>query len=223
MSASLVPCTACSRHIRASEEACPFCSAELKSLRDSITHFRDASASYARQEFAQSYAQRSSIAPPHSFLTQPLYWTAAAVVFVAALFPLSMRWQHHPASPVPASSGSASVQSTESDEDLLADIDQKVSADVPSAMAPLADPTAGSASSTSGSRRSPTASGTASCTCGRTPARCSGPPASPRSCERGARAPVCHRVHAPESTREKRSDDATTLGHHRPVRRCTAP
>jgi hypothetical protein len=135
--------------VQAHLRACPVCSAELKILRDSIAHFRDASASYARQEFAQSYAQRSSIAPPHSFLTQPLYWTGAAVVFVAALFPLSMRRQQHPISAVTASSGSSSVQTMESDEALLADIDQKVSADMPSAMEPLADPTAGSALSTS--------------------------------------------------------------------------
>src|SRR6202000_1706150 len=75
-------------------QACLICSAELKSLRDSLSHFRDASVSYARQEFAQSYARRSSIAPPHSFLSQPLYWTAAVVIFVAALFPLNMRRQH---------------------------------------------------------------------------------------------------------------------------------
>src|SRR6266566_2656012 len=123
--------------------ACLVCSAELRSLRDSLSHFREASVSYARQEFAQSYAQRSSIAPPHSFLSQPLYWTAAAVVFVAALFPLSMHRQH-PAPPVAgATATSSSLQTTESDEALLADIDQKLSADVPSPMAPLADPTAG--------------------------------------------------------------------------------
>jgi hypothetical protein len=130
--------------IHAHLRACPVCSAELKSLHDSIAHFRDASTFYARQEFAQSYAQRSSIAPPHNLLTQPLYWTAAAVVFVAALFPLSMHRQH-PVSPATSSAGSASVQTIESDEALLADIDQKVSADVPSAMDPLADPTASSA------------------------------------------------------------------------------
>jgi anti-sigma factor RsiW len=135
--------------VQAHLRACPVCSAELQSLRDSIAHFRGASSSYARQEFAQSYAQRSSIAPPHSFLTQPLYWTAAAVVFVAALFPLSMNRRHSPVSPVTTSAGSASVQTIESDEALLADIDQKVSADVPSPMEPLADPTAGSGSSTS--------------------------------------------------------------------------
>jgi hypothetical protein len=129
--------------------ACLICSAELRSLRDSLSHFRDASVSYARQEFAQSYAQRSSIAPPHSFLSQPLYWAAAAVVFVAALFPLSMHRQH-PASPVIQTvARSASRQTTESDEALLADIDRKLSADVPSPMEPLADPTAGTTSTTS--------------------------------------------------------------------------
>ncbi len=134
--------------VQAHLRACLVCSAELKSLRDSLSNFRDASVSYARQEFAQSYAQRSSIAPPHSFLSQPLYWAAAAVVFVAALFPLSMHRQR-PASPVVATSASASLQTTESDEALLADIDQEVSADVPSPMAPLADPTAEATSATS--------------------------------------------------------------------------
>jgi hypothetical protein len=129
--------------------ACPLCSAELKNLRDSLTHFRDASASYARHEFAQSYAQRSSIAPPHSFLTQPLYWTAAVVVFVAALFPLSMHRQAGSASSVIRGSAAVSSQTMESDEALLTDIDQQVSADVPSPMEPLADPTAGSVSTTS--------------------------------------------------------------------------
>ena len=132
--------------------ACLVCSAELRSLRDSLSHFRDASVSYARQEFAQSYAQRSSIAPPHSYLSQPLYWTAAAVVFVAALFPLSMHRQR-PVSPATSTVASASSPTTESDEALLADIDQKVSADVPSPMAPLADPTAGATSTPSTSNQ----------------------------------------------------------------------
>jgi hypothetical protein len=129
--------------------ACLTCSAELRNLRDSLSHFRDASTSYARQQFAQqSYAQRSSIAPPHRYLSQPLYWAAAAIVFVAALFPLSMHRQSAVA-PVTATAAATSPQITESDDALLADIDQKVSADVPSPMAPLADPTAGAASTTS--------------------------------------------------------------------------
>ena len=140
--------------VQAHLRACLLCSAELRNLRDSLSHFRDASTAYARQEFAQSYAQRSSIAPPHSFLSQPLYWTAAAVVFVAALFPLSMHRQRAIA-PVTATAVSASPQTTESESDdaLLADIDQKVSADVPSPMEPLADPTAGAASTTSTSNQ----------------------------------------------------------------------
>jgi hypothetical protein len=128
--------------------ACLVCSAELRSLRDSLSHFRDASVSFARQEFARSYARQSSIAPPHSYLSQPLYWAAAAVVFVAALFPLSMHRQR-PVSPVTATVASASMQTAESDDALLADIDQKVSADVPSPMEPLSDPTAGAPSVTS--------------------------------------------------------------------------
>jgi len=138
--------------VQAHLRACLVCSAELRSLRDSLSHFRDASVSYARQEFAQSYAQRSSIAPPHSYLSQPLYWTAAAVVFVAALFPLSMHRQR-PVSPATSTVASASSPTTESDEALLADIDQKVSADVPSPMAPLADPTAGATSTPSTSNQ----------------------------------------------------------------------
>src|SRR5277367_5584508 len=134
-------------------QACLVCSAELKSLRESLSHFRDASVAYARQEFAHSYAQRSSIAPPHSYLSQPLYWAAAAVVFVAALFPLSMHRQRS-ASPVTATAASSSPQTAESDEALLADIDQKVSADVPSPMEPLADPTAGTSTTSTPEQRS---------------------------------------------------------------------
>jgi hypothetical protein len=127
--------------VHAHLQACLTCSAELKSLRDSLSHFRNATVSYARQEFAQSYMQRSSIAPPHSYLSQPLYWTAAAVVFVAALFPLSMHRQRS-VSTGTATVAAGSPQLTESDDALLADIEQKVSADVPSPMEPLADPTA---------------------------------------------------------------------------------
>src|SRR5258708_26335811 len=101
--------------VQAHLQVCLICSAELRILRDSLSHFRNASVSYARQELAQSYAQRSAIAAPHSYLSQPLYWTAAAVVFVAALFPLSMH-RHRPTPPVigtPATS--SSLQTTDSD------------------------------------------------------------------------------------------------------------
>ncbi|WP_433968957.1 hypothetical protein [Tunturiibacter gelidiferens] len=130
-------------------QACLICSAELKSLRDSLSHFRDASVSYSRQQFAHSYARRSSIAPPHNVFSQPLYWAAAVVVFVAALFPITLHQQQSAARAAAARAAAASSQAAESDEALLADIDQKVSADVPSPMEPLADPTDGTTSVTS--------------------------------------------------------------------------
>jgi hypothetical protein len=73
-------------------------------------------------------------------------------VFVAALFPLSMH-RRIPAPPVTATAASTSRQITESDDALLADIEKTVAADVPSPMAPLADPTAGTASTTSTSNQ----------------------------------------------------------------------
>ena len=137
--------------VQAHLRACAVCSAELANLRDSLTHFRDASASYARQEFAQSYAQRSSIAPPHSYLSQPLYWAAAAVLFVAALFPITMHQQHSAATS--AVKATTAAHQMESDEALLADIDQKVSADVPYPMEPLADPTDGTTTTSTSAQR----------------------------------------------------------------------
>jgi hypothetical protein len=128
-------------------QACLHCSAELESLRTSLSLFREASTSYAGQQFARSFMKRGSIAPPQHFLTQPLYWAAAAVLLVAASFPLSMyRQQQHP---VPAATTVAAPHATESDEALLEDIDQTLDADVPTPMQPLADPTAGSTSADS--------------------------------------------------------------------------
>jgi hypothetical protein len=143
--------------------ACLICSAELKNLRDSLSRFRDASISYASQQSAQLSARRSSIAPPQHYLTQPLYWAAAAAIVVAAIFPLSMNRQRA-AAPIAAQTTFAAGQAgqttqarqtRESDEALLEDIDQELSADVPSPMEPLADPTAGAsvAKSTSDQRK----------------------------------------------------------------------
>jgi hypothetical protein len=137
--------------------ACLICSAELKSLRDSLSRFRDASISYASQQSAQLSTRRSSIAPPQQYLTQPLYWAAAAAIVVAAIFPLSMNRQRV-AAPIAAQTTFTAAQAShtrESDEALLEDIDQELSADVPSPMEPLADPTAGAsvAKSTSDQRK----------------------------------------------------------------------
>jgi hypothetical protein len=132
--------------------ACLHCSAELESLRVSLSLFREASTSYAGHQFARSFFKRGSIAPPQHYLTQPLYWAAAAVVLVAASFPLSLYRQHRP---LPAATAVVAPHTTESDEALLEDVDQTVSADVPSPMEPLDNPTTDSTSadSTSSQRK----------------------------------------------------------------------
>jgi hypothetical protein len=122
--------------------ACLLCSAELESLRSSLSLFRSATSSYANQEYARSSMRRESIAPPQHYLSQPLYWAAAAIILVAASFPLSLHRQH-PTSLATTSTVSSHTAENESDDALLEDIDQKLSADVPSPMEPLADPTAG--------------------------------------------------------------------------------
>jgi hypothetical protein len=127
--------------------ACLHCSAELESLRASLSLFREASTSYAGQQFVRSCMKTGSIAPPQHFLTQPLYWAAAAVLLVAASFPIKLyRQQHHP---VPAAPAVVAPHIAESNEALLEEVDQTLSADVPSPMEPLADPTAGSTSAKS--------------------------------------------------------------------------
>jgi hypothetical protein len=127
--------------------ACLHCSAELESLRASISLFREASTSYAGQQFVRSCMKTGSIAPPQHFLTQPLYWAAAAVLLVAASFPINLyRQQHHP---VPAATAVVAPHIIVSNEALLEEVDQTLSADVPSPMEPLADPTAGSTSAES--------------------------------------------------------------------------
>ncbi|HTD96209.1 MAG TPA: hypothetical protein VK627_04750 [Edaphobacter sp.] len=136
--------------------ACLICSAELESLRAALAHFREASVSYAGQAFARASANRASIAPPHRFLTHPLYWAAAAAVIVATLAPVTLH-HYHPAAPqtaVSTAQSTAARHSTESDEALLEDINQKLSDDVPYPMQSLADPTAGvtAAQSTSDQR-----------------------------------------------------------------------
>jgi len=147
---SSLPCESTSAIVQDHLRACLHCSAELESLRISLSLFREASTAYAGQQFARSLLKRGSIAPPQRYLTQPLYWAAAAVVLVAASFPLSLYRQHRP---LPAAAAVMASHAAESDEALLEDVDQTLSADVPSPMEPLADPTAGSAESTSSQRK----------------------------------------------------------------------
>ena len=138
--------TVIEQHLR----ACSTCSEELTRLSRSLTLFRDASTSYASHQLAELHAQRASVLPTAHSLTRPLYWACAAALAVAVLAPLGLRHQH-PAVPAPAVAVTASAQTEESDEALLEEVDQDISASVPSPMRPLANPAATATSTTTGS------------------------------------------------------------------------
>ena len=128
--------------------ACPACSEELTRLSRSLTLFREASTSFARQELATIHARSAhqSVLPSPHTLARPLSWAVAALA-LAALIPLGLHHQRAGQS-TPAVSANAPAATTQaSDEALLEEINQDLSAGVPSPMRPLDDP----ASSTSGS------------------------------------------------------------------------
>ncbi len=119
---------------------CPACTAELESLRGSISLFREASTACAHQQLAEFHANNTALKPrPHSFF-HPIYWATAAAMIVAAAIPLTL---HRPSQPpsAPATTVTTSATATQSDEALLEEINQEISAPVPSSMKPLADPT----------------------------------------------------------------------------------
>ena len=130
---------------------CPSCTAELASLRTSLSGFRKASTSYARQQLIQFHL--AGTPTPSKSLFQPIYWAAAAALCIAAALPITM---HRQTPTVPVSLASTVKPATsQSDEVLLEEVNQEISAPIPSPMQPLADPTASSAanSSTSPSQR----------------------------------------------------------------------
>jgi hypothetical protein len=122
---------------------CPACASELANLRGSISLFRDTTIACSRQELAEFHASNTALTPrPHTFF-HPIYWaTAAAMIFAAAL-PLTL---HRPSQPpsAPVAAATTASPAVESDEALLDEINQEISAPVPSSMQPLADPTVNS-------------------------------------------------------------------------------
>lgn len=121
---------------------CLICSAELQSLRDSLSLFRNATHSFTGQQYAQASINRATIAPSPGYFSQAVYWAATTVLAIAVILPLSLHRQHTPDSQ-PVAAAIASPQTTESDEALLEGIAQDLSTNVPSPMRALADPTAG--------------------------------------------------------------------------------
>lgn len=126
--------------------SCPACSAELASLRASITLLREASTSYSQQQFTR--LRSDNIPTLSKTLIQPIYWAAAAVLCIAAALPLTLHRQN-PSTPVSSASTIKPATPSPSDEALLEEINQELSAPIPSPMQPLADPTASSATTPS--------------------------------------------------------------------------
>lgn len=132
--------------------SCLMCSSELEGLRRSLVVFRQAASSYAEHVYARPAVYRASIAPAPRFRSHVLYWATAAALAIAVALPFSLRHQSTPATQPVAATVTTTPHNTQSDEALLDSIDQDLSADVPAAMQPLADPT-GTAASSSAQRK----------------------------------------------------------------------
>lgn len=123
---------------------CPACTAELADLRGSIALFRDASTACAHQQLAESRANNIALIPRPRAFFHPIYWATAAAMILAAAIPLTL---HRPSEPpsAPATTVTTAAPAPQSDEALLEEINQEISAPVPSSMQPLVDPTDSSA------------------------------------------------------------------------------
>jgi hypothetical protein len=127
-------------HLRCCEQ----CAAELATLRECLSLFREASTAYAESELRRmpqvNLGSRRRLLFP---VFGPAYWmTAAAAIFLAALVPMQTLRRHatQPA-PAVAVSASSTTAASESDEALLEDVNREESASVPAAMQALEDPT----------------------------------------------------------------------------------
>jgi hypothetical protein len=144
--------------------ACPLCAAELSSLQASLGNFQAATTSFANQELSllrSLYPNRipnrinvpATPRPAIHLYQKPFAWTIAAGLVVAAsigtLVPHGLRHQPalHTASAVVAAIH-PSTPAAESDQALLEEVDDDLSANVPSAMQPLSDPMSTSSAAT---------------------------------------------------------------------------
>jgi anti-sigma factor RsiW len=130
---------------------CEQCAAELATMRQSLSLFRDANAAYA--DTLLRSMRPIKLPTRRHFALQPAYWaTAAAALFLAAILPMQMLHRHSalPERPVTATIAAAVPDSpVESDEALLEDVNREISASVPTPMQALADPTATSTTTSS--------------------------------------------------------------------------
>jgi hypothetical protein len=123
--------------------ACEQCASELASLRESLSLFRQASNTYADKELRR--LPPISLPTRRSPAMEPAYWAATAALVLAAFLPMQMMHRQS-LQAAPAVAITVAVRPAQTDEALLEDVNQAISASVPTPMQSLADPTADVAS-----------------------------------------------------------------------------
>lgn len=129
-------------------QTCEACSAELASLREAITLFREASDAYAEKELRGIPRWKLPRRAEFRKAFVPAYWMAAAAMFLTALFPLQVLRRHAVGTPLTVAATatvSNTASSSQSDEALLEDVNREVSRTVPASMQALDDPSDNSA------------------------------------------------------------------------------
>lgn len=126
--------------------SCAQCSAELASLRDSLSLFRQATEAYAEKEFRRMPQSSASRMPIRRPVLQPAYFAAAAALLLAAVLPLQMFHRHAKPAP-PAIAVTTPDRPAVSDEALFESVNSEISEAVPTPMQALADPTSNATSS----------------------------------------------------------------------------
>jgi anti-sigma factor RsiW len=146
--------------VHAHLSACPRCAAEYFALEAALSNFGHATIGFAESQLALLHI--ASPTQPAATLrglalrarparyARPLNWALAAAVFAAAVLPIAAHHRISPGHPgVPAvatiqshapAADSAARSNPQQDEALLEEIDNDLSASVPTAMQPLADP-----------------------------------------------------------------------------------
>ena len=119
---------------------CERCATELADMRESLSLFREASNAHAEKELRHLPRILVPARPVSMFALEPAYWVAAASILLAAIVPMQ-RMHRRAEQPVQAYVASVPSQTVESDETLLDDVDNELSASVPAPMQALADPT----------------------------------------------------------------------------------
>ena len=123
-------------------ESCAECAAELESLREALSLFRESTTAYANQQLANVRRPELPPLPVHRpFGSLSFAWAAAGLLVIAGLLPLQLHRQRADQQVPVASTSAAPLATSDSDEALLEDVNRELSDSVPASMQALADPT----------------------------------------------------------------------------------